>query len=196
MKIAIISDIHDNAHNLVMALNQIEKYDIEKIIFLWDFAGAAIAGILCASPKPVFAIWGNNDGDKSLITRFSLKEWSNMEIWFDTFDILEIDNKKLFLSHYPLLAKPMAKSWDFDACFYGHNHLKHKEMIWNCLLLNPGEIWAYKTWIATFAIYDSESNDAEIIEVENSITTNTQDSKDRFKEIKYTFNKQKWHNID
>ncbi len=43
MKIVIISDIYDNAHNLVMAFNQIENHNIEKILFLGDFAGAAIA---------------------------------------------------------------------------------------------------------------------------------------------------------
>ncbi len=193
MKIAVISDIHDNAHNLVMALEQIKKYNVEEIIFLWDFCGAAIAGMLSAVPVKVRAIFGNNDGDKSLITKFSLAEWSNLEIWFDVFDTIEIDGRKIFLSHYPLLAKPMAKSWDFDAVFYGHNHLKNKKMIWNCLVLNPGEVGAYKTWIATFAIYDTETNDAEIIEIQNSITANTKEAQERFKEINYEFNKQKGH---
>lgn len=193
MKIAIISDIHDNAHNIIMALNQIKNFNIEEIVFLWDFCWAAIAGILCASPIKIRAIWGNNDGDKSLITKLSLKEWSNLEMGFDVFDIIEIDNRKLFLSHYPLLAKSMAKSWDFDAVFYGHNHLKNKEFIWDCLVVNPGEIGAYKTGIATFAIYDTKNNDAEIIEIENSITTNTPEAQEKFKEIEYKFNKQKWH---
>lgn len=193
MKIAIISDIHDNAHNIIMALNQIKNFNIEEIVFLWDFCWATIAGILCASPIKIRAIWGNNDGDKSLITKLSLKEWSNLEMGFDVFDIIEIDNRKLFLSHYPLLAKSMAKSWDFDAVFYGHNHLKNKEFIWDCLVVNPGEIGAYKTGIATFAIYDTKNNDAEIIEIENSITTNTPEAQEKFKEIEYKFNKQKWH---
>jgi len=57
MKIAIISDIHDNAHNLVLALKKIYSYGyIKKIIFLGDFVGAAIAGLLCSSTIPVFAI--------------------------------------------------------------------------------------------------------------------------------------------
>ncbi|HRX63973.1 MAG TPA: metallophosphoesterase [Candidatus Absconditabacterales bacterium] len=193
MKIAVISDIHDNAHNLVMALEQIKKYNVEEIIFLGDFCGAAIAGMLSAVPVKVRAIFGNNDGDKSLITKFSLAEGSNLEIGFDVFDTIEIDGRKIFLSHYPLLAKPMAKSGDFDAVFYGHNHLKNKKMIGNCLVLNPGEVGAYKTGIATFAIYDTETNDAEIIEIQNSITANTKEAQERFKEINYEFNKQKGH---
>ena len=193
MKIAIISDIHDNAHNLVMALKQIKEYNVEKIIFLWDFCGAAIAKILSAYPKRVIAIWGNNDWDKSMITKFCFTKWSNLTVWFDVFDIIEIDWKKIFLSHYPMLAKHMAKSWDFDAVFYGHNHLKHKEYIWECLVLNPGEIWAYKTGIAHFAIYDTKTNNAEIIEVKNAITSNTKESQKLFKEIWFEFSKTESH---
>jgi len=66
--------------------------------------------LLCASPIPVFAIWGNNDGDKTLITKFSLGEKSNLEIGFDVFDTIELDSRKIFLSHYPMLAKSMARS--------------------------------------------------------------------------------------
>lgn len=196
MKIAIIADIHDNAHNLVLALKKIYSYkDVDRIIFLGDFAGAAIAGLLCSSTLPVFAIWGNNDGDKALISKFAHKEGSNLEIGFDVFDILEIDNRKLFLTHYPILAKPMAKSGEFDAIFYGHNHLMKKEMVGKCLVLNPGEIGAYKTGIAHFAVYDTKTNDAEVIKVENSITTNTKESQKVFKEIEYEFNKQKGHQL-
>ncbi len=194
MKIAIISDVHDNAHNLVLALEKINSYgDIEKILFLGDYAGAAISALLCASPIPVFSIWGNNDGDKCLITKFSLKEGSNMEVGFETFDSLEIDGKKIFLSHFPMLAKPMAKSGDFDAVFYGHNHLKNKEMVGECLVVNPGEIGAYKTGLATFAVYDTKTNDAEIVEIEGGITTNTEESKKKFENIKFEFNKQRGH---
>jgi hypothetical protein len=42
-------------------------------------------------------------------------------------------------------------------------------------------------------VYDTDTNDAEIIEIENSITTNTQESKDKFEEIGYVFNKLKGH---
>jgi len=196
MKIAIISDIHDNAHNLVLALDKINNYkNIEKIIFLGDFVGAAIAKLLCSSPIPVFAIWGNNDGDKCLITKFACEKGSNLKVGFETYDKLEVSGRKIFLTHFPFLAKSMCKSKEFDAVFYGHNHLKNKEKIGECLLLNPGEIGAYKTGEATFAIYDTETNDAKIIKIKGSITTNTKESQEKFKSIEYEFNKQKGHKL-
>ena len=196
MKFAILSDIHDNAHNLVKALDEITKNkEIQKIIFLGDLAGAAIAGLFSSCPIPVFAIWGNNDGDKCLITKFAAEKDSSLEVGFETFDIITLDKRRIFLTHFPLLAKPMCKSGEFDAVFYGHNHEKHKEIIGSTLLLNPGEIGAYKTGIATYAIYDSEINDANIIEIKDSITTNTETAEAKFKEIVYKFNKQKGHKL-
>ncbi len=196
MKIAILSDVHDNAHNLVLALDQIVSYgNIEKIYFLGDFCGAAIANLFCSSPVPVFAIWGNNDGDKCLITKFAANPETNLEVGFETYDILEIDGKKIFLTHFPLLAKSMARSGDFDAVFYGHNHTKNKELIGDCLVLNPGEVGSYKTGLGTFAIYDTQTNDAQIIEIKDGITTNTTLSKEKFKKISYEFNKQKGHQL-
>lgn len=196
MKLAVLSDVHDNAHNLVLALEQINKMqDIKQIYFLGDFCGAAIANLFCSSTIPVYAIWGNNDGDKCLITKFAAKPDTNLEVGFDTYDVVEIDGKKLFLTHFPMLAKPMARSGDFDAVFYGHNHLKNKERIGDCLVLNPGEVGAYKTGKPSFAIYDTITNDAEIIDIVKGITTNTELSKKKFKEIQYEFNKQKGHQL-
>jgi hypothetical protein len=195
MKIAVISDIHDNAHNIVLALEEISKTDVEQIYFLGDFVGAGISKILINSSIPVYAIWGNNDGDRVVITKFSLEEGSNMSVGFDTYDVVEIDNRKIFLTHYPMIANAMAKSGEFDAVFYGHNHLKNKERINDCLVLNPGEVGAYKTGMGSYAIYDTKTNDAEIFEIENSITTNTPEAKKKFEDMKFKWSQQKSHKI-
>ena len=92
----------------------------------------------------------------------SLSSESNMKCWLETFDIIELDSRKIFITHYPILAKPMAKSWDFDAVFFWHNHNPSIEKINDCLLLNPWEIWAV-TGKASFALYDTKTNHSEII---------------------------------
>lgn len=195
MKIGVIADIHDNAHNAVLALDLLVKEDVQKILFLGDFCGAAISKILLASPIPIFAIWGNNDGDKTVITKFSLEDGSNLEVSFGTYDILEISGRKFFLTHFPLIAKSMAKSGDYDAVFYAHDHLKNKERVNNCLVLNPGEVGAYKTGVGTYAIYDTETNDADIYEIDHGITTNSDITKKKFEDIKFTFSQQKSHKL-
>lgn len=195
MKIGVIADIHDNAHNAVLALELLIQKDVKQILFLGDFCGVGISIILKSSPVPVFSIWGNNDGDQTIITKFSLEEGSNLSVGFGTYDVLEIDNRKIFITHFPLIAKSMAKSGDYDAVFYGHNHLKNKDKISDCLLMNPGEVGAYKTGLATYAIYDTETNDGEIFEIEGAITANTEVSQKKFEEIKFEFSQSKSHKL-
>jgi hypothetical protein len=45
--------------------------------------------------------------------------------------------------------------------------------------------------IQRYAIYDTETNDAEIFEIKNAITTNTQKAKKRFEEMKFKWSSQK-----
>ncbi len=193
MIIAIISDVHENFHNLVLFLKKVQKYDAQKIIFLGDFMNNGIAKILASSDIPVIAIWGNNDGDKVAITKTALSKQSNMTIGFDTYDFLEIDKKKIFITHYPLLVKPMAKSGEFDAVFYGHDHKKNIDKINNCIIVNPGEISAHKTGNSSFAIYNTKTNDVEIIEMKKTISTKTKEVDEYLKKMKFTLSKSKTH---
>jgi len=167
MKIAIISDIHENFYNLVSFYEKIEQSDVEQILCLWDLMNNGIAKILAHSGIPVQMIWWNNDGSKVAITKTSLSQGSKLSVAEESFDIFEIAGRKLFLTHYPVLARPMAKSWDFDAVFFGHTHSSFSQQVGDCLLLNPWEISTNKTGQATFALYDSDTNLAEIIKLDD-----------------------------
>ncbi len=193
MKLAIISDIHENYHNLILFLKEIEKHDIEKIIFLGDFMNNGIAITLARSNIPVISIWGNNDGDKVAITKTAMSEGSNLSVSFSNYDFLDIDGRKIFITHYPILAKPMAKSGDFDAVFYGHDHKQNIDKINECIIVNPGEISAHKTGNASFAIYNTLNNEAELFQLENSVSVKTKEADEHLKNKKFEFSKSKSH---
>lgn len=173
MKIAILSDIHENYHNLILALQAMEKYQIDQIICLGDLMNSGIAKLLAVQPIPVFLIWGNNDGEKVEITLASKKENSALTVSTKSYDFLHLGGKKIFISHYENLAYPMAKSGEFDAIFYGHTHLQKTEKINHCWVVNPGEISAGKTKKATFAIYDTNQDEVEIITLRDSVSLKT-----------------------
>lgn len=175
MKIAIIADIHDNRQNLQSALQAIEKLGVEKIICLGDLINPGASRVLADSKIPVFSIWGNNDGDVAKITHISASPDSNLTMSDYTFDIIELDNRKIFLSHFEGFAYSLAKSGDFDAVFYGHSHIKDKKVFGDCLVINPGELSSHKTGVASFAIYDTITNDAEIIDLDNTFSTKWED---------------------
>jgi len=173
MKIAIISDIHENFHNLILALQEMERRHIEQIICLGDLMNSGVAKLLATQAIPVFMIWGNNDGEKVEITLASKKENSALTVSKNVYDFLTFDGKKIFISHHEDLAIPMAKSGEYDAVFYGHTHLIQKEKIANCWAVNPGEIAAGKTKKATFCIYDTTTNEVEIIELKGTVSLKT-----------------------
>ncbi len=173
MKVAILSDIHENFHNLILALQEIEKQDITQIICLGDLMNSGIAKLLAAQAIPVYMIWGNNDGEKVDITLASKRENSSLSVSSNVYDFLEINQRKIFISHYEDLAIPMAKSAEYDAVFFGHTHIHSVEKIKDCWVVNPGEIAAGKTKKASFAIYDTANNEVEIITLANSVSLKT-----------------------
>lgn len=173
MKIAIISDIHENFHNLILALAEIENRGVSEILCLGDLMNTGVARILSIQKVPTFLIWGNNDGEKVEIMNVSHREKSMLKVSLFTYDTVEKGGRSIFLSHYDNLARPMAKSGDFDAVFYGHTHLMSKEKINDTWVVNPGELSAQKTGIASFAIYETVENTVEIIELDNIVTLKT-----------------------
>lgn len=170
MKIGVISDIHENFHNLVLALQKMEAEGVEQILCLGDLMNAGIAKILAAHSVPTFLIWGNNDGEKVDIVKASFRENSQLTVSLNTYDFLKIGGKKIFISHYDDLAIPMAESGRYDAVFYGHNHKKKNEIIGSCHVVNPGEISAQKSGVASLAIYDTETNEVAVHDLENTVS--------------------------
>ncbi|MFH1133172.1 MAG: metallophosphoesterase [Nanoarchaeota archaeon] len=169
MKIAILSDIHENIPNLVKALGMIKEMGCERILFLGDFINPGVVKVIAAQDIPVRAVWGNNDGDKVSIMQIALHPKSSLTMADGVFDSLEIDGRKIFMTHFPQLADVAIKA-GFDAVFYGHDHDKVLKNVGSCLLLNPGEISAHKTGESTFAVYNTQTNDAEIISVADPVS--------------------------
>lgn len=193
MKILVISDIHDNFDNLVSILKETSERNIDQIICLWDLGNNGIAKIISYQWIPVHFIWWNNDWEIVNITKSFLESWHTVAP--TVFDDTVIDDKKIFMVHYPNIAKSMAKSWDYDVILYGHDHKKHQEVIWNCLLLNPWEISAHKTWIASYAIYDTKTHKAEIFDLVNPSHSKHDDTSEYIKSLKFEFSNSKSHQL-
>ena len=177
MKIGVISEIHENFHNLILGLRKMKEEKVDQIICLGDLMNDGIAKVLSISETPVFMIWGNNDGDRVVLTKTSSRPGSHLSSSINTYDFLEYNNRKIFVTHYDDLAIPMAKSGMFDVIFYGHTHISKLEQQGNSLIVNPGEISAQRTGIASLAVYDTILHKARIIELENIVTLKTKSAK-------------------
>ncbi len=159
MKLAVMSDIHDREENLARALTLAARADA--LIFCGDFcAPFMLAQIGEGFKRPVHAIFGNNDGDRFLLSQIAARfphvtlHGEFMEQQFGTARIAAI--------HFPEPARYIAMSQAFQAVFYGHNHTHKIEKIGSADFINPGEIMG-RLGEARFVIYDTETRAAETI---------------------------------
>lgn len=191
MKILVVSDIHENFDNLVKIFQEISDKNIDQIICLWDLMNNWIAKVITSHNIPVHLIWWNNDGEVVNVTKTFLSSWNTVAE--TVFDSVEFWWRKIFLTHYSNIAKSMAKSWDYDAVFYGHNHIMHQEKINGCYVLNPWEVSAHKTWTCTYAIYDTNINEASIHNINQVHHLKHKETSEYIKSLKFDFSKSKSH---
>jgi hypothetical protein len=159
MKIAIISDSHDNLPNIAKALKYIAQNNIATIIHCGDVANAETLGfILDNFEGNIYLSLGNAD-------QKNIKELKNKKLTIaEDYGCLKIRAKKFLFAHFLEIAKKIIIANNgYQAIFYGHQHypmIKTDQdgTIW----LNPGNLSGL-FYQATFAIYDTKTNKPELI---------------------------------
>lgn len=160
MKIAIISDTHDNVPNLEKALKWMKENNIEQLIHCGDLCAPSIL-ISVLAPNfsgPIHMVFGNVE-DRNLTPK-KAAEFSHVKHYGDQGEA-EIGGKKIAFVHYPEKGRELAESGKYNLVFYGHNHKPWEETIGKTKLVNPGTLAGLFTK-ATFAVYDTESDKLEL----------------------------------
>jgi uncharacterized protein len=155
MKIAIMSDSHDNWAKLREAIEIANKEQCTHLLFAGDLIAPPGIAVLEKFNGKMHFVWGNNEAEKVGITRkMDASEKITLE---DNIFESEIHGVKIFMNHYPRISELAAKSGEFDICIHGHTHEYREEKINNTLLINPGEIQGYLTGSSTFIIFDCQT---------------------------------------
>lgn len=162
MRIAVISDTHDNLPNFKKAVEWIEKEKIKMIVHCGDVcsAGTLKEAIENFSGR-VHLVFGNVDETNFCPTENDFQKSFLNVIFHKKRGEIKTGKKKIAFVHFPELARELAASRDYDLVFYGHTHKPWQEKIKNCLLINPGNL-AGLFYQATFAVYNSENNKLEL----------------------------------
>ncbi len=170
MNIAVISDTHDNGTNLIKAIEIIKGRGIAEVLMLGDFCYPGMMRYLVTTGLKFRCIFGNNDGDKVGLYQFAQQSEGRIQCSRWEFDEYEIDGKKVYVQHHDEYARNIAQSGEFAAVFYGHNHTYHNEKLKNgTLLFNPGEISGLVTGSVSFGIWDSQTNEAERVDIPDAV---------------------------
>jgi putative phosphoesterase len=158
-KLGIISDTHDRLDRIAAALTILQGQGAEGLLHLGDFVAPFAMKAVLKFNGPLYAIYGNNDGEKAgLKTLFPGL--------VDGPHVFEIGGRKLGCAH-SVQEIPEQYRTMCDGVFYGHSHSRVliPKTATRALELNPGEACGYLTGTPTCAMLDLETMQAEILEI-------------------------------
>jgi hypothetical protein len=174
MKIAIVSDTHNNWSNFKKAIDWIKKEKIQLILHCGDIMSQEIID----EAEKLFDgeikfVKGNADYDLDLPEKMELEFKLDSPSTRASTELSRMSSGRLSLkvafTHFPDIAKKLAQMKDpsassgqvYDLVFYGHTHRPWDEKIGNCHMINPGEM-AGQFFKPTFAVYDTVTNNLEL----------------------------------
>ncbi|MEM1605578.1 MAG: metallophosphoesterase [Fervidicoccaceae archaeon] len=170
MRIAVISDTHDNLVIIKKFKKEILSVGIDYIVHLGDFTSPfAFKEVFSGFEGKGAAVLGNNDGEAFLMARFAEK--MNIKL-FNHPAILELDGLRFLLMHgfgdswFTLdFARSLAVSGKYDIVLFGHTHSFYMEKIGDIVLLNPGEAGGWLTGKSTIALLDTSNKTVSRVEI-------------------------------
>lgn len=166
MKIAIISDTHDNISTLKKAMAWINQNDIQELIHCGDIASFETLQELSQSfHGKIHIVFGNMDDDYSLSETLKKHPLDNV-VSRGKVGAIEIAGARIAFSHLPRTAEDLAKSGKYDIVFYGHTHKPWEEKIDATRLINPGNL-AGQFYKPSFAAYDTDAGLLELKILDN-----------------------------
>ena len=158
MKIAILSDIHDNIPMLKEALKYAREADA--LICCGDLCSPFIVKELAQGfQRPIHIVFGNNDGDRFRMTTTAAK-FPHLHLHGEYAE-LEFEQLRFCVNHFDNIGYSIAKGGKFDVVCFGHNHRFEITPLGPTLIINPGEIYGGLTGNSTFVLYDTATRQAE-----------------------------------
>lgn len=163
MKIAIISDIHDNTTNLKKCFSVCKEEKIEHAICCGDVTNIETLDLICKKfGDKLFLVKGNaeiyNENDIKKYPKINYA--GKIGYWTINDANLPVD-KKIGACHEPYLIDKVLEKGKCDIVFYGHTHKPWEMNKKNTRIINPGTLSGMFT-IATFAIWDTEKNNLQL----------------------------------
>lgn len=161
MKIAIISDTHDNLASLKRAVSWINKEKIKTIIHCGDiFKPETLKEGLKEYRGKIYVIFSEADASFSKIPQNSFEDLPKSKV-FGKFGQIKIGGRKIAFCHFPEIVKELTTTQKYDLVFYGHTHKPWEEKVGKTRLVNPGNI-AGILFRPSFAIYNTKTDKLEL----------------------------------
>lgn len=144
MKICIVSDSHDHRDRLAAAVKAAKADGAEAVLHCGDVVAPSTLHAIQPFGLPMHVIHGNNIGDSFHMSKLANDPGSNIH-YYGMDAKLELGGRRIYMVHYPHLAKAMALTGDWDIVCNGHEHKACIEHIKNIkggetLRIDPGTV--------------------------------------------------------
>ena len=166
MRIGIIADTHDRRGTVEAAVDRFNQEGVEYVLHAGDYVAPFVVDWLSSLKCPLVGVFGNNDGDRNLLTeRFNKHE--NLDIRGD-FARLELDGVEIALihGHQRELLSVLIDTQGFDFVVHGHSHRGGCTQEGRTRIINPGEACGYLTGCPTVAVLETETGRSEMVVLE------------------------------
>ena len=162
MKIAVISDTHDRIPNVEKAVEIFNRREVAAVLHCGDFVAPFSVLPFTKLKSPLFAVFGNNDGEREGLTAlFQKNGWTlNQRPWR-----FEFRAKRIVMLHEPAKLDQYVQEGSADLVVYGHTHEKQFRKSNGMMIVNPGEGCGWVKGVASIALVDFQSLEAEFIDL-------------------------------
>jgi len=141
--VGVLSDTHDNVGLISRAARLFREHGAEAVIHLGDIISPpALRRLAEESPGPVYAVYGNNCGEKLGLQRVAERVGASIR---EPPVELGLAGRRLLLVHgfgspenTRRIVYALADGGDWDAVLYGHTHQAEATYRSGVLVLNPG----------------------------------------------------------
>ena len=165
MLVGIMSDTHDDIVQTKKAVSKFNREGVEQVLHAGDFISPFMIDTLKELTSPLTGVFGNNDGDRSLLERKS-GMLPSMKI-SGTFARIDLGGIRIALLHGNdrELLETLAGCGSLDLLVYGHTHRPEIRRDGSLLIVNPGEVYGHLTGRSTVALVDIVKRSAEIVDI-------------------------------
>ena len=167
MLAGLVSDTHDNVKNARKIASLFSERGVDVVFHMGDIVAPFTLKIF--QDFPLYAVFGNNDGEKLLLKEVAERAGS---IISDGPLEVELGGKRFLLVHgwgsverTKRMVYSFARSGDFDFVLYGHTHQRDVKIIGDSTVINPGEACGCLTSMGSAALLDLDAGEVEFLEI-------------------------------
>ena len=154
---ALVSDSHDNLPMIARAVQVCRRRKAEVLFHAGDFVAPFAAKAWVTFAGPIFAVFGNNDGERAGLRQVlpDLRKGPRL---------FRVGGRKVLVSHREEDVGE-ASAARADLIVVGHTHRPKVEPRGEAVLVNPGEVGAWLTGQASLALVELDTLAVELVDL-------------------------------